>query len=78
MFDCAYFKESYKSVMKGLSKQETLDVDSKAIKEINSTGNLLCAGNTAMSFIMEEVEETIMDFSQITVKEPQMSSKNLF
>ena len=31
-----------------------------------------------MSFIMEEVEETVMDFSQITVKEPQMSSKNLF
>ena len=51
-----------------LSKQQALDVDSRAIEQINSTANLDRAGNTRIYFILEEAKETILDFSQGTVK----------
>ena len=47
-----------------LSKQQALDVDPKAIQQINFTENLDRAGNTIMFFIIEEVKENILDFSQ--------------
>ena len=50
------------------SKQQALDADSRAIQQINFTGNLDRAGNTTVSFILEEAKETILDFSQGTVK----------
>ena len=53
---------------KDLSKQQTLDADSKAIQQINFTANLNPTGNTIMFFIIEEAKETILDFSQGTVK----------
>ena len=51
-----------------LSKQQALDVDSRAIEQINFTANLDRAGNTRIYFILEEAKETILDFSQGTVK----------
>ena len=51
-----------------LSRQQALDADSKAIQQINFTANLDRAGNTTMFFIIEEAKETILDFSQGTVK----------
>ena len=39
-----------------LSKQQALDVDPKAIQQINSTGNLDRAGNRAMFLIIEEAK----------------------
>ena len=51
-----------------LSKQQALDADSKAIQQINFTANLDRAGNTTMFFIIEEAKETVLDFSQGTVK----------
>ena len=51
-----------------LNKQQELDADPKATKQINFTGNLDRAGNTTMFFIIEEAKETILDFSQRTVK----------
>ena len=51
-----------------LSKQQALDADPRAIKQINFTANLDRAGNTRVYFILEEVKETILDFSQGTVK----------
>ena len=50
-----------------LSKQE-LDAYPKAIQQINFTGNIDRAGQTTMFFIIEEAKETILDFSQRTVK----------
>ena len=38
-----------------LSKQQALDADPKAIKEINFTANLDRAGNIRIYFILEEV-----------------------
>ena len=51
-----------------LSKQEALDADPKAIQQINFTANLDRAGNTRIYFILQEVKETVLDFSQGTVK----------
>ena len=51
-----------------LSKQQALDTDPKAIQQINFTANLDRAGNTRFYFILEEVQETVFEFSQETVK----------
>ena len=50
-----------------LSKQQALDVDLKAIQQINFTGNLYQNGNTTLPFIIEEAKETILVFSQILI-----------
>ena len=46
----------------------SLDADPRAIQRINFTVNLDRAGNTRVYFILEEAKETILDFSQGTVK----------
>ena len=51
-----------------LSKQQALDADPKAIQQIKFTANLDRARDTRMCFIPEEAKETILDFSQGTVK----------
>ena len=51
-----------------LSKQQTLDTDPRANQQINFTESLDRAGNTRIYFILEEAKETILDFSQRTVK----------
>ena len=51
-----------------LSKQQALDVDPKAIEQINFTANLDRDGNIAMVFFIKEAKETILDFSLETVK----------
>ena len=68
MLDCSYFKDHYKLVAIDLSKQQALDADPRAIQQINFTANLDRVGNTTMFFIIEEVKETVLDFSQGTVK----------
>ena len=68
LLDYPYFNDSYKMIVVDLSKQQELDVDPRAIKQINFTANLDRAGNTRIFFILEEAEETILDFSQGTVK----------
>ena len=51
-----------------LSKQQTLNADPRAIQQINFTADLHRAGNTRVNFILEKARETILDFSQGTVK----------
>ena len=53
-----------------LSKQRTLDSYPKAIQRINFRGNLARDGNanTTIFFITEEAKETVLDFSQGTMK----------
>ena len=57
-----------------LSKQQALDADLKAIQQINFTGNLSGNNNRLMFFIIEEAIETVLDFSQGTVKALWMCS----
>ena len=68
LLDYSYFKENYKMIAIDLSKQQALDADPRAIQQINFTANLDRAGNTTMFFIIEEAKETVLDFSQGTVK----------
>ena len=63
-----YFKRNYKMIAIDLSKQQALDADSRAIQQINFTANLDSAGHITMFFIIEEAKETVLDFSQGTVK----------
>ena len=64
-----YFKDSYKMIGVDLSKQQTLDADPRSIQQINFTAaNLDRVGNTRIHFILAEAKETILNFSQGTVK----------
>ena len=65
-----YFKNYYKMIATDLSKQQRLDADPKAIQQINFRGNLArnLVANTAIFFIVEELKENVLDFSQGTVK----------
>ena len=51
-----------------LSKHQALDCDPKAIQQINFTVNLSRIGNRRIYFILEEKKETVLNFSQGTVK----------
>ena len=51
-----------------LSKEQALDADPRAFQKFNLTANLDRAGNTTIYFILEEAKETVLDFSQGTVK----------
>ena len=53
-----------------LSKQQELDAGPKAIQRINFTGKLALEGNAkrTMFFVIEEMRETILCFSQGTLK----------
>ena len=68
LLDYPYFTDTYKMIAVDLSKQQALDADPRAIQQINFTANLDRAGNTRVYFILEEAKETILDFSQVTVK----------
>ena len=68
LLDYIYFKKYYKMIALDLSKQQALDADLRAIQRINFTANLDRDGNTRFYFILEEVKETIFEFSQGTVK----------
>ena len=68
LLDYFYFKENYKMIAIDLSKQQALYADPRAIQQINFTANLDTDGNTRMFCIIEEAKETVLDFSQGTVK----------
>ena len=64
--DYPHFKEHYKLIAIDLSKQQKLDADPKRIQQINFTENL--EKNATIFFIVEEAQETVLDFSKGTVK----------
>ena len=68
LLDYSYFMDTYKMIAVDLSKQQALDSDPKAIQQINFTANLDRDRNTRVYFILEEAKETILDFSQGSVK----------
>ena len=68
LLDYSYFKDYYKMIAIDLSKQQVIDADPRVIQQINFTANLDGAGNTTLFFIIDETKETVLDFSQGTVK----------
>ena len=63
-----YFKSHYKLIAIDLSKQQKLDLDPKAIQQINFSGNLDPGGVTQIFLISEEMKVTDLDISKGTVK----------
>ena len=68
LLDYSYFNDHDKMIAIDLSKQQALDADQRAIQQINFTANLDRAGGATIIFIIEESKETVLDFSQGTVK----------
>ena len=68
LLDYPYFMDTYQMIAVDLSKQQALDADPRAIQQIDFIANLDRAGNRRFYFILEEAKETILDFSQGTVK----------
>ena len=66
MLEYNYFKKHYKMIAIDLSKQQALDTD--PIQQINFTWNVSGINNSLVFFIIKEAKETILDFSQETVK----------
>ena len=66
LLDYNYFKKYYKVIEIDLGKEQTLDVDSKEMQQINFTGNL--KNNSSLFFIVEEAKKTTLDFLQGTMK----------
>ena len=52
-----------------LSEQKATDADPKAKQQIIFTGNVSGINNRLVFFIIEDVKEPILNFSQRTVKE---------
>ena len=67
LLDYSYFKENYKLIAIDLTKQQALDADPRAIQQINFTANL-DRNEGATLCIIEQVRETVFEFSQGTVK----------
>ena len=68
LLDYIYFKNYYKLIVVDLSKQQVIEADAKAIQQINFKANLDRAGNVRIYFIVEEAKQTVLDFSQGTLK----------
>ena len=65
--DYKYFKIFYNIIPLDLRKELALDDDPKSNRK-HFTGNVEQNANTKMFFIIEEAKETILNFSQRTVR----------
>ena len=54
-----YFNNYYKMIAIDLSKQQAFNADSRAIKQINFSGNLNQAKGATVFFTIEEAKETV-------------------
>ena len=68
LLDYNYFIKHYKVTVTDLMKKQVLDVNPKAITQVNFTGIISGNNNRLMFSIIEKVKETILDFSQWTIK----------
>ena len=71
LLDFSYFEKNYRIIAVDLSKQKTLDADSRAIQQIIFTGKIKATvANTrvVIFYILEKSKETISKFSKGTTK----------
>ena len=66
LLDYNYFKEYYKLVAVDLSKQKELDVDPRAIQEIEF--KYMVETNSTIYWVLEKSKETILECYKGTVK----------
>ena len=74
LLDYNYFKNYYKMTAIDLTKLQALNVDPKTIQQFSFTGNINRTEGATMFFITEEAKETVLDFSQRTMRVLLMSS----
>ena len=60
------FLKNYKLIAADLSKQKSVDADSRAIQQIVFTGTASAA--VVIYYILEQSKETILEFSKGTAK----------
>ena len=68
LLDYNHFKKYCIIITIDLSKQQALDADPKAMRQISFTGNLDRTEGAIMFFIIEETKKTILDVSQVTMR----------
>ena len=71
LLDYSYFRKNYRLIAADLSKQKTLDADSRAIEQIIFTGKTKAAADNTrvvIFYILEKSKETILEFSKETTK----------
>ena len=66
MLGCNCFKNYFKIIAIDISRQQELDSDSKAIQQINFSGNL--EQQAKIFFVTEVAKKIILDFSQGNIK----------
>ena len=62
LLDCQYFKDHYSLIAIDLSKQKELDIDSKAIQQIEFYGMLKTTSQVCT--VLEKSKETTLKFSK--------------
>ena len=77
LLDYNCFKNYYKMTAIDLTKLQALNVGPKTIQQVSFTGNINRAEGATMFFITEEAKETVLDFSQRTMRVLWMSSYDL-
>ena len=71
LLDFAYFEKNYGLIAVDLSKQKSLDTDSRTTQQIIFTGKIkTTVANTRVItyYILEQSKETILEFSKGTTK----------
>ena len=66
LLDFACFEKSCKLIAADLSKQKTLDAESRAIQQIIFTGK--ASARVMIYYILEQSKESILQFSKGTTK----------
>ena len=62
LLDSAYFKENYKMIAIDVSRQQELDVEPRAIQQINFTANLDREGNRQCSLLLKKRKKLSSNF----------------
>ena len=62
LLDYPYFKDHYKMIAIDLTKQQALDVDPRAIQQINFTANLDRRENTTMFLLLKKQKKLLLNF----------------
>ena len=73
--DFAYFEKNYRLIAVDLRKQNAIDADSRAIKQIIFTGKIKAAEadtRVIIYYILEQSKETMLQFSKGTAKVLQL------
>ena len=70
LLDYSYFEKNYRLNAADLSKQKTLDVESRAIQQIIFTGSIKAtvANTVVIFYVLEKSKEAILEFSEGTTK----------